>query len=253
MNNIHAAKSFIEDTDGVSYFFIGLGKESKLYSLYCRYNKIYWSKDALGRPIPRSDLATEHLCNLAIDYDGASDKAKSFCKEQRVLKSLIIDSKAKRQNPYDYRTPEEIATEKAEKIRYEKIKGDRWWIRRMADRHFPSWRSVMIQEAKVSKFVGEVGDKLSDLEVVCVNLTGYATQWGYTNIYTFKDEHGNFFIYRGSVDLADKWVKVRKGHRVTLDGKIKEHKRYNPKNFDVLSIKQTRLERVKIKEIKGAE
>jgi hypothetical protein len=66
-----------------------------------------------------------------------------------------------------------------------------------------------------------------------------------------SDNEGNIFIYRGSADLADKnrsvWnAPVKEGHKIIVSGKVKEHSKYRPRNFEKLCIKQTRLERIKV-------
>jgi len=39
---------------------------------------------------------------------------------------------------------------------------------------------------------------------------------------------------------------VKEGHKIVVTGKVKEHSKYRPKNFEKLCIKQTRLERIKV-------
>ena len=139
MNNLEMAKGFVEGCDSITSLFVGLGKEDKLYSLYANWKETVWGKAEGGIPIARVQYKTQHLVNLAIDFGNAQEKAKAFCKEQRVINGLYLAKEPSKQNPYDFRTPEEIAEEKSEKIRYEKIKDDIKWVRKMSNRF--SWDS----------------------------------------------------------------------------------------------------------------
>ena len=316
MNNLEMAKDFIGGCDTITSLFVGLGKEDKLYSLYANWKETVWGKAEGGVPIARVEYKTQHLVNLAIDFDNAQEKAKVFCKKQRVINGLYLAKEPSKQNPYDFRTPEEIAEEKAEKIRYEKIKGDIAWVRRMggygridhrlkanqlhyfqmakmsrdkakqvlpnmnkpeSNKHLDAkefvkmnfegasklrkeaiqisilkkhWKDDAIKQAKKTNFVGNVGDKV-EVELTVNKITGYSTQWNYINIYTMSDNDGNIFVYRGSADLADKnrsvWnAPVKENHKIVVTGKVKEHSKYRPRNFEKLCIKQTRLERIKV-------
>jgi len=312
MNNLEMAKGFVEGCDTITSLFVGLGKEDKLYSLYANWKETVWGKAEGGVPIARVEYKTQHLVNLAIDFENAQEKAKAFCKKQRVINGLYLAKEPSKQNPYDFRTPEEIAEEKSEKIRYEKIKDDIKWVRKMSNRFSwdskhslrglfnialenkllvsldknmnvkekkflanklkqqnlhknkrelfqqakiislvtKGWRGKAIQQAKKTNFVGNVGDKV-EVELTVNKITGYSTQWNYVNIYTMSDNDGNIFVYKGSADLADKnrlvWNSpVKENHKIVVTGKVKEHNKYRPMNFEKLCIKQTRLERIKV-------
>ena len=312
MNNLEMAKGFVEGCDSITSLFVGLGKEDKLYSLYANWKETVWGKAEGGIPIARVQYKTQHLVNLAIDFENAQEKAKAFCKAQRVINGLYLAKEPSKQNPYDFRTPEEIAEEKTEKIRYEKIKDDIKWVRKMSNRFSwdsnhslrglfnialenkllvsldknmnvkekkflanklkqqnlhknkrelfqqakiislvtKGWRGKAIQQAKKTNFVGNVGDKV-EVELTVNKITGYSTQWNYVNIYTMSDNDGNIFVYKGSADLADKnrsvWnAPVKENHKIVVTGKVKEHNKYRPMNFEKLFIKQTRLERIKV-------
>jgi len=316
MNNSQMAKDFTEGCDTITTLFVGLGKQDKLYSLYANWKETVWGKTESGVPIARVQYKTQHLVNLAIDFAEAQEKAKVFCKTNRCITRLYLAKEPSKQNPYDFRTPEEIAEEKAEKIRYEKTIEDIRWVRRMggygridhrlkanqlhyfkmakttrdqakqvlpnmnkleSNKHLDAkkfvkmnfegasklrkqameisvlknhWKDNFIQQAKKTNFVGSVGEKL-EVELTVQKITGYSTQWNYINIYTMSDNEGNIFIYRGSADLADKnrsvWnAPVKEGHKIIVSGKVKEHSKYRPRNFEKLCIKQTRLERIKV-------
>jgi hypothetical protein len=235
-----------------------------------------------------------------------------FCKANRCINILYLAKEPSKQNPYDFRTPEEIAEEKAEKIRYEKTIDDIRWVYRMSNRFVSedkynlrstfdialesklsimsddlmnykeknllakklkqqklhkhkrkyfqkakqisltvkNWKPKAVQQAKKTNFVGSVGDKL-EVELTVQKITGYSTHWNYVNIYTMVDNDGNIFVYKGSTDLADRnrsvWkAPVKEGHKIIVSGKVKEHSKYRPRNFEKLCIKQTRLERIKV-------
>jgi len=313
MNNLEMAKGFVQGCDTITSLFVGLGQEDKVYCLYANWKETVWGKTESGVPIARVQFKTQHLVNLSTDFINAKEKAKTFCKKERVIDGLRLAEVPSKQNPYEFRTPEEIAEEKAEKARYELIRGDVSWIRSMnnkIDRYTQDrkkalfqesyefkgmalqvraniknamkselsapdfikenfekasvkrkeailvnpvkghWKDKLLQEAKATKFIGNVGDKV-EVELTVEKITGYSTQWNYINIYNFKDNDGNVFIYKGATDLEDKnrtaWNSpIKEGHKIVATGKIKEHTRYSPKMFDKLSIKQTRLERIKV-------
>lgn len=290
MNDRKFAKEFVKVTKRMSSLFVGLGHEQKLFSLYCNYTETVWGKDPLGRPVPRDEFRTQHLINLAIDYNEANEKAKKFCEEMRVSKILYLTKEPTHQNPYEYRTEEEIKAEKIWAERWAKICGDVTWVQKMSSRwnwndhikmkdlfkqalskkyscktdeekkqlykqakslpvNLGCWRLGAIQEAKASKFVGNIGDKV-ELELTHTRFAGYESQFGYVNIYTFKDEKGNIFIYKGTTDLKDKdYNYVEKGDTIKVTGFIKEHMKYAPKSFDKCVLKQTRLQRLKVTEV----
>ena len=312
MNNLQMAKDFIMDCDTLTTLFVGLGKQDKLYSLYANWKETVWGKTESGVPIARVQYRTQHLVNLAIDFAEAQEKAKVFCKSNRCINLLYLAKEPSKQNPYDFRTPEEIAEEKAEKIRYEKTIDDIRWVYRMSNRFVSedkynlrsnfdialesklsimsddlmnykeknllakklkqqklhkhkrkyfqkakqisltvkNWKPKAVQQAKKTNFVGSVGDKL-EVELTVQKITGYSTHWNYVNIYTMVDNDGNIFVYKGSTDLADRnrsvWkAPVKEGHKIIVSGKVKEHNKYRPRNFEKLCIKQTRLERIKV-------
>lgn len=78
------------------------------------------------------------------------------------------------------------------------------------------------EKAKASQFVGQVGDRIKDVEMTLDRWTFYETQYGTTWINILSDTDGNAFIYKG------KSIGVEKGEKVTLlAGTIKEHSEYN--------------------------
>ena len=286
MNNLEICTSFLKDCRTISSIFVGLGKEEKLFSLYCNWTNVVYGKDFYGRPIPRTKLETTHLLNLAIDYKEANKKAEKLCKELGVAKCLHLTEEPTGQNPYEYRTEEEIRAEKTWKERWEKIRGDFMWVRRMSQRwdsrkfhqikeNFETalskyscsddkkWQKMCLKKAKTTALrinnwrldsikeaqKSKFVGKIGDkleLELTHIRFAGYNTQWGHVNIYTFVDNDDNIFIYKGSTDLHLNYNQVKRGDKVKITGFVKEHTRYAPKSFDKCVLKQTRLQRVKI-------
>ena len=75
MNNLEICTSFLKDCRTISSIFVGLGKEEKLFSLYCNWTNVVWGKDPLGRPVPR----TKYEKNLPPAYVRyGSEKLRTF-------------------------------------------------------------------------------------------------------------------------------------------------------------------------------
>ena len=92
----------------------------------------------------------------------------------------------------------------------------------------------LAEAAEMSKYVGEIGKRVSfsPKEVVCV--TSWETMYGTTNIYKMVDESGNEFTWKtGNFILGCREPIVK------ITGTVKEHKEYR-------GVKQTELTRCKI-------
>ena len=90
--------------------------------------------------------------------------------------------------------------------------------------------------------VGQIGDKIR----ISATLTGFhyfSTQYGDTQVYTFKDIFGNTFVWKtkGCLEriIGNVCHHVDVGEKVELIGTVKDHDEYN-------GVKQTVLIRVKI-------
>ena len=92
------------------------------------------------------------------------------------------------------------------------------------------------KEKAESKYVGEIGERISfkikDVSVI----TSWETDYGTTFIYKIVDENGNIFTWKTSIVIYIEKVLEQSS---TLTGTVKEHKEYR-------SIKQTDLQRCKI-------
>ena len=209
---------------------------AKMFSLYCNWKETVWGKNANGDPVAREEWRTNHLLNLSTDFQKANQKAKKLCKELKVSKVLFLTDEPVYQNPYKFRTPEEL---KAEKL-WESIKDEIFKLRSLKSRvQKHSFKIAKLRERRLSpsKFVGEVGDKtVFDLTLKFkADFQNYfygrpVTSW----LNNLVDAQGNVFVY---------WGKClgNKGDNIKMKATIKEHKVYK-------GIKQTVVNRPKILE-----
>ena len=99
-------------------------------------------------------------------------------------------------------------------------------------------------DAKVSNYVGNIGDKLS-VKVTYLNSYSYSTNFGYSYIHLFVDDNGNIFKWTTSqvllYDLTYEGLNIftnhalDKGAVVQLTGKIKNHSEYRNQKQTVLT------------------
>tara|TARA_Y100001972_G_C7603101_1_gene302225 strand:+ start:329 stop:1120 length:792 start_codon:yes stop_codon:yes gene_type:complete len=209
---------------------------AKMFSLYCNWKETVWGKNANGEPVAREEWRTNHLLNLSTDFEKANEKAKKLCKELKVSKVLFLTDEPVYQNPYKFRTPEEL---KAEKL-WESIKDEIFKLRSLKSRvQKHSFKIAKLRERRLSpsNFVGEVGDKtVFDLTLKFkADFQNYfygrpVTSW----LNNLVDAQGNVFVY---------WGKClgNKGDNIKMKATIKEHKVYK-------GIKQTVVNRPKILE-----
>ena len=209
---------------------------AKMFSLYCNWKETVWGKNSNGDPVAREEWRTNHLLNLSTDFEKANEKAKKLCKELKVSKVLFLTDEPVYQNPYKFRTPEEL---KAEKL-WERIKDEIFKLRSLKSRvQKHSFKIAKLRERRLSpsNFVGEVGDKtVFDLTLKFkADFQNYfygrpVTSW----LNNLVDAQGNVFVY---------WGKClgNKGDNIKMKATIKEHKVYK-------GIKQTVVNRPKILE-----
>lgn len=102
-------------------------------------------------------------------------------------------------------------------------------------------------ENSSSDYVGKIGDKVT-VNVVLDRVSWYETKYGTMNVYTFVDDDGNVYVWKTSTyigRLVDGfWQDFEKGSRLTLTGKIKDHKEYK-------GVKQTMLTRCKYQQMEN--
>ena len=98
------------------------------------------------------------------------------------------------------------------------------------DTHFYMIRKVADEylNRKESKFVGEIGDKVSFEIAKSVTLTSWATAWGKTYMYRFEDKKGNVYIWKTSKYYREK-------DRNCLRGIVKEHNEFRGTKQTVLT------------------
>ena len=84
------------------------------------------------------------------------------------------------------------------------------------------------------------------MNVTLDRVSWYETQYGTMNVYTFVDDDGNVYVWKTSKDMGycvnGYWQVSEKGSRLTLTGKIKDHKEYK-------GVKQTMLTRCKYQQM----
>lgn len=96
---------------------------------------------------------------------------------------------------------------------------------------------LAVRPASKSEYVGQPKDKISELEVVLDSVSGFNSQFGWTNIYKFK-AGDDILVWFTKTAIGSDLV----GKTLFLNGTVKEHKEYNNE-------KQTVLTRVKVKEV----
>jgi hypothetical protein len=218
------------------YVFNGNVYGAKMFSLYCNWKETVWGKNANGDPVAREEWRTNHLLNLSTDFQKANEKAKKLCKELKVSKVLFLTDEPVYQNPYKFRTPEELQAEKL----WASIKDEVFKIRSLKDRvQKHSYKIARLRERRLSpsNFVGEVNDRdVFDLTLKFkLDFQNYfngrpVTSW----LNSLVDGQGNVFVY---------WGKClgNKGDSIKVKATIKEHKVYK-------GIKQTVVNRPTILE-----
>jgi len=64
-----------------------------------------------------------------------------------------------------------------------------------------------------SKYVGEVGKKI-ELNVTHDYTTGYDSQYGWTNIHSFKDDNENIIVWRTGLKLPEQFTTIKGTFRI---------------------------------------
>ena len=82
----------------------------------------------------------------------------------------------------------------------------------------------------VSVHLGEVGERLKDLNVVVSNVRQFDGYYGTTTVYSFEDENGNKITWFSS---KDKDIKV--GDKIVLTGTVKKLDSYQGDNITILT------------------
>lgn len=86
----------------------------------------------------------------------------------------------------------------------------------------------------LSRYIGNVGDRITVTIAECKALTSWETDWGITTIYRFVDTDGNHIIWKTS-----KWIDDEQVIGKTIKGTVKDHR-------DFREVHQTELTRCKI-------
>jgi len=82
-----------------------------------------------------------------------------------------------------------------------------------------------------SEFVGEIGQRLIDIQVNVIFTKDIESQWGLSTLYIFQDADGNVYktFYSGS-----KW-EYDKGDQILITGTVKKHDTYQDKKSTILN------------------
>lgn len=124
---------------------------------------------------------------------------------------------------------QEVAVELGLGVIDDRYKEPRYVTQEQYDAH------TMRIEEKANEKTGHFysnGERLS-LSLTCIYITGFSSDFGWMNIYKFKDAEGRLFTYRGSNEFYD----VCKGSSVSFTATIK-HGAYN-------GSRETYLQRIK--------
>mgnify|MGYP001768665091 CR=1 FL=1 len=106
-------------------------------------------------------------------------------------------------------------------------------------------RNKIIEEKPVSNWVGTIGEKMILTNLKITKISGFETQYGWSNVYKFIDENGNIFTKFGT--MSDKFVIKYEvegeliGATVSFLAEIKDHK---TNTFNNISTKETILGRL---------
>jgi len=210
---------------------------SKIFSLYCNWREVVWGKNVNGDPVAREEFRTHHMLNLSVDFEKANQKAIKFCKDLNVTKRLYLTDEPTHQNPYNYRTPEEIDAEK----KWETIKHEIWAIRglkNLVKKHSYKIADLRTKRLTPSNYYGEVGDR-SELNLTLQFNVDFHSNFNGRPVIRWMnnlvDDKGNVFVYWGN-KLGNK------GDVISLKATIKSHDVYK-------GVKQTIINRPKVIEI----
>lgn len=94
-----------------------------------------------------------------------------------------------------------------------------------------------LKPKSTSEWIGEKGDRITDLLVIVKNIHGYESRYGYGRIYTFEDENSNIIKWFTSSN-----PQIDAGEQVLMSATIKELSEYKGE-------KQTIINRPKFKSV----
>jgi hypothetical protein len=100
---------------------------------------------------------------------------------------------------------------------------------------------------KPSEYVGQVGDKITNLPVTVVFIRGFESSYGFVTLYSFEDDNGNRLTWFSSSEIG---LEEKKKYRIEK-ATVKAHqvsKYGGHKETILLRVKMTDLEGNKINE-----
>lgn len=104
------------------------------------------------------------------------------------------------------------------------------YVKQLSDEAFPPEEKP---EAS-GEFLGEIGDRLRNINVTVSAVRSTETMYGTMNIYSFKDENSNTLVW-----MTSSFQDIEPGQKYILSGTVKEHKVFN-------NINQTQLSRCRL-------
>lgn len=94
-------------------------------------------------------------------------------------------------------------------------------------------RDIINNNKNTGKWIGQEKEKIQ-LNVTLDKITGYSTDFGYTNIYIFKDTEGNKLTWKTAKDME--WEE---GQEIEIKATVKAHEEYNnEKQTSILRVKE---------------
>ena len=75
--------------------------------------------------------------------------------------------------------------------------------------------------SKNSQWIGEIGERFYDIQVVVKNISGYDTAYGYKYIYTFEDQNENVYTW-----FTNSHQSIAIDNVALLTGTLKAHVEY---------------------------
>ena len=93
---------------------------------------------------------------------------------------------------------------------------------------------------KLSNFVGQVGDKLTDLNITVLSMRDFDSDFGKSTLVTMVADNGNRFKWwtsTGGLDIkdGDTYSRVQVGQKVCIKGTVKKHETYQDIKETVLT------------------
>lgn len=234
--------SYIEQ--GICFKCGGSGRQqlpSKTYNLEdakTKSNKIINIKtskyaleiEVLNRKDREKSIFNKDLYAVLGDIDDIEEELKLIAKWNNLLQTYTFSEEQK--NYKTLKITYEDVTETAELFPNDAKFGGIYRDREDLDK-IVALREYINNTRTHSNHIGQPKDKI-EIDVTLSKITGFSSNYGYTNIYIFKDANKNILTWTTSKDMED-WEE---GQKLTIRATIKSHDEYRGE-------KQTSILRVK--------